>query len=446
MSSSAKANAALAAAITFLLLSSFAGYVAFARLRISLVWVRHTRDVQHALDQFTVNAGRAGRLRAEYIDLGDDSVLERQVDAVTRARAALVSIQHLTADNAVQQQNFGKLQDLTERRIALTEQAVELKRSGKSTPGLQADLARHIAAVVDASDLQIQLMDAEEQHLLEERQRREGLSFTVIAAILLTSLFFAFVLFLIHHLLLTQQVKERTRAEGAQRTLSARVLNLQDSERRRFARELHDSVGQQLAAMKMALSMLEPKLPGDPIVKDCLKLLDDAIAETRTISHLLHPPLLDEAGLDSAFRWFVDGFAKRSGIQVNLRMQNGTKRFEEFTELVLFRALQESLTNIHRHSGAKQADVDLAMSGKDVILTVRDHGRGIPPSTLESLKQDGTGGGVGLAGMMERIREIGGHVDIQSNANGTEVAVRVPARMRSNEVRILPTNPQVVAS
>jgi signal transduction histidine kinase len=436
MSSFGKANAALTAAIVFLLLCSCAGYFAFARLQTSLLWVQHTRDVQHALDQFTVNAGRAGRLRAEYIDSGDHSVLERQAEAVVAARTALADVQRLTADNGSQQAAFRKLQQLTEQRIALMDRAVEVKRSGNLSPGVQAGLARDIAVVVDASDQQIRLMGDQEQQLLDQRRARAGNSFTVTAAILITSLFLALVLFLVHNQLLTEQVKERTRAETAQRTLSARLLNLQDSERRKFARELHDSVGQQLVAMKMAISTLKDKLPGDPVVQDCLKLLDESISETRTISHLLHPPLLDEAGLNSAFRWFVEGFAKRSGIQVNLQIQDHGERFEESTELVLFRALQESLTNVHRHSGAKQADVSLRTSGNNVFLTIKDQGRGIPYAVLRSLKEDGTAGGVGLAGMTERIREIGGRVEINSGGEGTEVLVRVPASRRSPQRQI----------
>jgi signal transduction histidine kinase len=177
--------------------------------------------------------------------------------------------------------------------------------------------------------------------------------------------------------------------------------------------------------------MLERKLSGDPIVKDCLKLADDAIAETRTISHLLHPPLLDEAGLNSAIRWFVEGFAKRSGIEVNLHIQDGIPRFDDSTELVLFRALQECLTNVHRHSGAQKADVSLTTSGNNVMLSVRDHGDGLSADVLHSLKRDGTSRGVGLAGMIERIREIGGELEISSTDYGTEIVVRVPALLRA---------------
>ena len=155
----------------------------------------------------------------------------------------------------------------------------------------------------------------------------------------------------------------------------------------------------------------------------------------RTISHLLHPPLLDEAGLNSAVRWFV-GWRKRSGIDVNLNIENGSTRFSDSTELVLFRVLQESLTNVHRHSGAKRADVSLKTLGNSVILKVKDYGHGLPPSVLQSLQEDGTGGGVGLAGMTERIREIGGRLEINSNSGGSELIAWVPVRLRTESAEI----------
>jgi signal transduction histidine kinase len=190
--------------------------------------------------------------------------------------------------------------------------------------------------------------------------------------------------------------------------------------------------------------MLETRLPGDRVVQDCLKLLDDSISETRTISHLLHPPLLDEAGLNSACRWFVEGFAQRSGIEVKLDIADRSERFSEPIELVLFRVLQESLTNVHRHSGAKRADVSLSTSGNTAILRVKDHGRGLPGDVLQTFRVEGTGAGVGLAGMTQRIREIGGRLEINSNAGGTEVVARVPVRFRPHAAQIIPAAAQEV--
>jgi|HubBroStandDraft_6_1064221.scaffolds.fasta_scaffold34234_2 signal transduction histidine kinase len=444
MSSTGKANTALAAAIIFLLLSTFAAYFAFARLRTSQAWVQHTRDVQLALHQFSATLTRAGRLRAQYVDSGDPALLQRQMDTVVEVRNSLASIQHLIADNVAHLANFKRLSDLTEQRLALMNQAIELKREGKSTLESQLPIVRQITAVADATDDLLQAMNEQEQGLLAERQQRERSSFDVTAGVLATSLFFALILFLIHHQLLTDQVRERVRAEGAQRALSARLLTLQDEERRRFARELHDSVGQQLAAMKMAISLLEQRLPGDGLVQDCLKLLDDSIAETRTISHLLHPPLLDEAGLSSAARWFVEGFANRSGIVVNLDIRDGERRFSEPIELVLFRVLQESLTNVHRHSGAKRADVSLSVVGNKVILKVKDYGCGLPDAVLQNVREEGTGRGVGLAGMTERIREIGGRLEINSSASGSEIVAHVPVRFRAQPSELIPAAPQEV--
>ncbi len=426
MSSIGKVNAALAAAILFLLLSSCSAYLAFTSMDSSQRWVRHTRDVQNALAQFSMATARAGRLRSEYLDTGDDKLLQQQAQVVSEIRNSAATIQRLTADNTQQQVNCAKLADLKERRIALLDQAIALKKSGKSAPADQAAISRQSLAAADDTDQLLQHMNDAEEQLLGERQTRASRFTTLTAEILLTSLFLALVLFLLHHRLLMVQVSARSRAELAQRALSAKLLTLQDEERRKFARELHDSVGQHLAATKMAMSALLTKLPGDHVLEDCIKLLDDSISETRTISHLLHPPLLDEAGLNSASRWFVEGFGKRSGIDVNLDIRDGAGRFPEATELVLFRVLQESLTNVHRHSGAKRADVSLQTTGNHVTLRVRDYGSGMPPSVLQSLRENGSGGGVGLAGMTERIREIGGTLKVNSSAIGTEIVARVP--------------------
>lgn len=264
MSSTGKVNAVLAAAVIFLLLSTCAAYLAFKRLQISEQWVLHTLDVQHALDQYSTTAGRAGRLRSEYVDSGNPALLSRQGEAAAQFRIALSRIQQLTSDNVTEQTNCQTLAALTEHRLALMDQAMGLKRSGQSTLESQAPINHQLIAVADTADNVIRSMQEEEQHLLTERRNRQAASFNVFAATLLTSLFLALVFFFVHHQLLTDQVRERLRAETAQRNLSARLLTLQDEQRRKFARELHDSVGQHLAAIKMAIEILHRKLPGDP--------------------------------------------------------------------------------------------------------------------------------------------------------------------------------------
>src|SRR5581483_6608432 len=156
------------------------------------------------------------------------------------------------------------------------------------------------------------------------------------------------------------------------------------------------------------------------------------LSEIRTLSHLLHPPLLDEAGLASATRWLVEGFAVRSGVQVNLEL-DALPRLPAPTETMLFRVLQECMTNIHRHSDSTRADVRLVLDSGRVKLQVRDYGRGIPPEKLEQFRKAGTGVGIGLAGIRERVVDIGGHLDIGNATPGTIITLTVPAKAMGRE-------------
>jgi signal transduction histidine kinase len=218
-------------------------------------------------------------------------------------------------------------------------------------------------------------------------------------------------------------VEQRT---SSLRQLSARLLHLQDTERRRIARELHDSVGQELVALKIHLEALKkPKGNRLNIVAECQNAVDACLTEIRTLSHLLHPPLLDEAGLASAVTWYVEGFSARSGIQVTLELPESLTRLSNFAETALFRVLQESLTNIHRHSGSHSATVRFEVLSDSVRLTVADDGKGISPHVLERFRDAGTEVGVGLAGMRERIAELGGRLEIHSGS-GTTVTATIP--------------------
>ena len=222
-------------------------------------------------------------------------------------------------------------------------------------------------------------------------------------------------------------ITARKRAEEAARRLSGRILSLQDDERRRIARGLHDSLGQYLAALKMNLDVFRTsKDDKAKLASDCAEIVDKCLNETRTISHLLHPPLLDEAGFDSAARWYVDGFSQRSGIKVNLNLPQKLSRMHRDVEVALFRAVQECLTNVHRHSGSSVVDVRLSLSAKQIRLEIKDDGRGIPQERLRSLNQGAADAGVGLAGMRERIREFGGSLEIRSERAGVTVIVRIP--------------------
>jgi two-component system NarL family sensor kinase len=213
--------------------------------------------------------------------------------------------------------------------------------------------------------------------------------------------------------------------------LSQRLLNVQDEERRKLARDLHDTTGQTLAALKISISFLENVCNKDEatraLVSDVSQLADQAIEEIRTMSYLLHPPLLDEVGFACAAEWYIEGFAKRSGINVRADISNSRgARLPSRVEIALFRVLQESLTNVHRHSGASDASINFQHKGGAVILEIRDFGKGIPPDRLPLLRGVSGHTGVGLAGMRERLHELNGKLEIESDARGTSMRATVP--------------------
>jgi signal transduction histidine kinase len=229
------------------------------------------------------------------------------------------------------------------------------------------------------------------------------------------------------------RVQERTaelqRANEELRELSSKLQQMQDDERRRFARELHDSVGQLLAAIAMNIEAvrsevhkLNPKTAER--VEDNAVLVEQLSTEIRTVSHLLHPPLLDELGLSSALEWYVDGFAKRSNIDASLELPPDLARLPADMEIAIFRAVQEGLTNIHRHSGSRSCSVKVFEEGNRLHVEIKDQGKGIPQDKQLTLAV--SRGGVGLRGMQERIRQFGGRLEINSSDSGTVVLVSLP--------------------
>jgi PAS domain S-box-containing protein len=224
------------------------------------------------------------------------------------------------------------------------------------------------------------------------------------------------------------EIKVRKENEEQLRELSGRLLRLQDEERRRIARELHDSTGQTLSALKMSLSFLEQHVENIPrgkaLLEDLNMLADSAIQEVRTTSHLLHPPMLDEIGFTSAARWYLEGFAKRSGINVSIDFGDLPDLTKD-EELALFRVLQESLTNVHRHSGSPSAEVRIYSEDESVILSIRDFGQGIPPEKIDKFNKTGAGVGVGLGGMKQRLHELGGNLEVRSEGKGTIIFAKL---------------------
>jgi PAS domain S-box-containing protein len=237
---------------------------------------------------------------------------------------------------------------------------------------------------------------------------------------------------------INRDITLRKEAEESLRNLSARLLQLQDEERRRIARELHDSTGQSLAALVIHLTAVSARVAEiDPTAADLLReavmLSQKASDETRTLSYLLYPPTLDHSGLGSALEWYIDGFTERSKVKVELKVSLGSKRLAEIVERTLFRIVQESLTNIFRHSESETATVRVALHSGIVQLEVADSGKGIPADILAKLNSSGGQLGVGIRGMRERVRQLGGWLQIRSRPGGTIIAVSLPIHESTGE-------------
>jgi PAS domain S-box-containing protein len=220
------------------------------------------------------------------------------------------------------------------------------------------------------------------------------------------------------------------------RRLSVRLMTMQDQERRRIARDLHDGLGQELAVAKMVLDKMfleKPAQPQDQTWVQASSIIDRAIQEVRTMSHLLHPPLLDEVGLQSALGWYVEGLAKRSGIEAILDVQPPDfPRLSPAIETAVFRIVQEALTNVFRHSEARKVWITMSQKDQAIVVSVRDDGKGIDKKIAE-LRPDSVG--VGIGGMTQRAREFGGELRLKNADPGTLLELMIPANLALRESR-----------
>jgi len=230
---------------------------------------------------------------------------------------------------------------------------------------------------------------------------------------------------------LRNEISKRIAAEESLQHLSGKLLQAQDDERRRFARELHDSVGQLLTGAALSVSAvrrqarrLRPKT--SQLLTECADSLKQSLREVRTIAYLLHPPMLDETGLADALRWYVRGFAERSGVEVDLDIGSDLDQLPQDLRTALFRIVQEALTNIHRHSGSQSAEIRLHASGAHIELHVRDHGKGLPPDLMGKQGQERLMQGVGIRGMQERVAQFKGEMKIRGDEHGTVLDVVFP--------------------
>jgi PAS domain S-box-containing protein len=222
-------------------------------------------------------------------------------------------------------------------------------------------------------------------------------------------------------------ITDKKRSEESLRQLSGYLMRVQDEERRRIARELHDSTGQKLVALKMDLEALAKSKTGNQsALSEAVKLVDEATGELRSLAQLLHPPLLDEAGLVSAAQWMVEGFSSRSGIKVDFEVSPQWPRLPQNVEIALFRIIQESLNNIRKHSQAKKAKIELIGDVDKVTLQVSDDGTGMPEEVLTSTAEERAPLGVGILGMKERLSQLGGTLEVSSGKKGTTIKAVVP--------------------
>jgi len=240
----------------------------------------------------------------------------------------------------------------------------------------------------------------------------------------------------------TQDITEQARAEEDLRRLSWELLRARDDDRRLMARELHETVGQSLAALKMTLGSLREALGEDPyaageLLDSADQLADDVIREVRTVSYLMHPPLLDEAGLGSAVRWYAEGFTKRSGVAVRVDVPEDFGRQSQEIEITIFRIVQEALTNVHRYSGSATATIRLAIEHGNIVAEVRDEGSGLTPSKLAPNGEAPYG--VGIAGMRERVKHLNGVFQLESApGQGTTVRAILPIPARERQTPLFP--------
>jgi len=230
---------------------------------------------------------------------------------------------------------------------------------------------------------------------------------------------------------LDSDITRRKNVEQELRVLSGRLLTIRDEERRRWARELHDSVGQLLVGITMNLSILQRQFDGaGPIdakfLSESMHLTNEALQEIRTLSYLLHPPMLDEVGLASALRWFASGFSKRSQIEIDLEIPESLGRFPRDLEIAAFRIVQETLTNVHRHSGSSTAKINIWRSTNQLRLKVEDQGKGMILPAFGKDDRENAILGVGISGIRERVRQLGGQMQIRSGEWGTALEVVFP--------------------
>jgi PAS domain S-box-containing protein len=398
-----------------------------------------TQSILDELPALRLKADRATGLLASIVDSSEDAIISKTLQGViTSWNAAAERLFGYTANEAIGQpitmiipsdrhdEEATILARLREGERINHFDTVRLRKDGTALDiSLSISPVRDPAGkIIGASKIAHDITGRKriERELHESEQR-----FRALADALETQVQFR-----------TQELRRRN-AEILQqsdqlRDLSGRLMFAQDQERRRIARELHDSAGQNLAALGMNLARIENDAKRDPArlsksIKDAQDLIQDLTREIRTTSYLLHPPMLDDSGLSFALRWYIDGLAERSGLTIALNVPDNLERFAPEIELAIFRLVQECLTNIHRHSGSKTAVIRITREPDKICVVVQDHGRGISQERLAEVQSQGVG--VGIRGMRERVRQSRGELTIDSNALGTKITAIFEVKTRA---------------
>jgi signal transduction histidine kinase len=425
-------------AFTFLMLifTAYIAHLTVGRMKGSLNLALHSYAVRGKLQDLREDVDR---MRAEvdsyllFKSRFEAADFEQQAK---EEKDSFEQVRSLTADNRAQQSRLIELKPL------LDEERSQLAACLSNGPCIPRESEARLEFVSTWADRRSKIreslnsMQDEEESLLRERLQSWNRLFSRTMWIMGVVFGIALLFMAYNFRLLLEEIARREKSEKAEREnaesyrmLSARILELQDVERRRIARELHDSVGQYLAGLKLNLGRLGSRYPESSdsglLLSETVMLTDHAITEVRTISHLLHPPLLDELGFYSAARWYAEGFAKRSGVQIELKLDDVVERLPKEIELALFRVLQEALTNVHRHAKARSVYIEVTCKDEVVALVVRDDGAGIPRVKLQRYR-GGQAGGIGLAGMRERLAELNGKLEVESSGTGTTIRATVP--------------------
>jgi PAS domain S-box-containing protein len=398
-----------------------------------------SQSLLEELPALRLKADKAIGLLAAIVDSSDDAIVSKTLDGVvTTWNTGAERLFGYTAQEAIGQHiSFIVPLDRRDEEAAILERLrrgqriehFETVRVRKE--GTRIDISLTISPIIDSLGKVVGASkiarDITQRKHVDRALRESEERFRVLADALDTQVHFR-----------TQELQRRN-AEILQqaeqlRHLTGQMMKTQDAERRHIARELHDSAGQTLAVLGMNITRLAEDANNDPdqLAKDIESVQDlvkHLTQEIRTTSYLLHPPLLDESGLSSALQWYVQGLADRSGLDIDLDIPEHFERLSPEMEVVIFRIVQECLTNTHRHSGSKTARIFVARKGENVYVEVQDHGKGMSPERFAEVQSHGTG--VGLRGMRERAHQLHGDLSIESNSLGTKISANFPAKTLS---------------